>query len=165
MHDTPEHNGIAERAHRTLLNAVRSLLISSGLPKWLWGYMMQYSVYVWNRTPKKANNLLSPYQKRYGKIPDISNFHIFGSIVFVKREKEPDKLGPQTIEGQWIGLEPASNGHYIYWTDRRSVTVERNVVFSSQQIQLVEREYDEDIDLNLDKSITELDQPILPVPE
>ena len=26
VHDTPEHNGIAERTHRTLLNAVQSLL-------------------------------------------------------------------------------------------------------------------------------------------
>ena len=33
IHDTPEHNGIAERAHRTILNGVRSLLISTGLPK------------------------------------------------------------------------------------------------------------------------------------
>ena len=115
VHDTPEHNGIAERAHRTLLNAVRSLLISSGLPKWLWGFMMKYTVYIWNRTPKKAIGMTTPYEKRFGLKPDISDFHIFGSHVYVKHEKEPGKLDPQAQEGHWIGLEPESNGHYIYW--------------------------------------------------
>ena len=44
VHDTPEHNGIAERSHRTLLKGVRSILISSRLPKWLWGFMMRHTV-------------------------------------------------------------------------------------------------------------------------
>ena len=164
VHDTPEHNGSAERAHRTLLNAVRSLMISSGLSKWLWGFMMRYAVYVWNRTPKKANNMITPYEKRYGKIPDISNFHIFGSWVYVKREEKPDKLSAQALEGHWIGLEPQSNGHFIYWPDRRTVTTERNVIFSDRQIQLVEGEY-EDGNLDLDTSVTESEQPIIPVPK
>ena len=84
VHDTPEHNGIAERTHRTLLNAVRSLLISSGLPKWLWGFAMRYTVYVCNRTPKKAIGMSTPWEKRFGTKPDISNFHTFGRTVYVK---------------------------------------------------------------------------------
>lgn len=37
VHDTPEHNGAAERVHQTIFNIVRCLLISSGLPRFLWG--------------------------------------------------------------------------------------------------------------------------------
>src|SRR6201999_2352610 len=70
VHNTPEHNGTAEHAHQTLLNAVQSLLISSGLPKWLpkwlWGFMMKYAVYVWNRTPKKAIDMATPWEKQFG---------------------------------------------------------------------------------------------------
>ncbi|KAF8830169.1 hypothetical protein HHX47_DHR2000553 [Lentinula edodes] len=160
VHDTPEHNGIAEHSHRTLLNGVRSLMISSGLPKWLWGFMMGYTVYVWNRTPKKANGMISPWEKQFGTIPDISNFHIFGSTVYVKREKEPGKLDPQAQGGRWVGIEPESNGYFIYWPDRHT---ERNVQFSDRQIQPVEGE-DQDLG-NLETSVTELEQPIIPVPE
>ena len=129
--------------------------------------MMHYIVYVWNRTPKKANGMISPWEKRFGNPPDISNFHIFGSIVYVKREKEPSKLGPQAQEGKWIGPDLESNGHWIYWPTRKTVTVERNIKFSDRQIQLVEGEqnikYDGNLG-NLETSITESEQPVIPVP-
>jgi transposase InsO family protein len=37
MHDTPQHNGVAESLNRRLLERVRALLHHSGLPKSLWG--------------------------------------------------------------------------------------------------------------------------------
>ena len=77
--------------------------------------MMKYAVYVWNRTPKKAIGMATPWEKHFNTKPDITDFHIFGSIVYVKRETEPGKLEEQAQEGRWIGLEPTSNGHYIYW--------------------------------------------------
>ena len=82
--------------------------------------MMKYTVYIWNRTLKKAIGMATPYEKRFGLKPDISDFHIFGSHVYVKREKEPGKLDPQAQEGHWIGLESESNGHYIYWPQQHS---------------------------------------------
>ena len=36
VHDTPEHNGVAERLNRTLLEKVRAMLHESDLPKFLW---------------------------------------------------------------------------------------------------------------------------------
>src|ERR1700744_4289891 len=138
-------------------------MISSGLPKWLWGFMMRYTVYVWNRTPKKAIDMATPFEKRFGTTPDISNFHIFGCIVYIKRQVDPGKLEPQAQEGRWIGIDTEADAHYIYWPERKTVTTERNVVFSNKQIQLVE---EEDGNLgNLENSITESDQPIIPVPE
>jgi len=100
--------------------------------------MMRYAVYVWNRTQKTAIGMATAYKKWFGIELDITNLHIFGSIVYVKREKEPGKLEPQAQEGRWIGLEPESNGHYIYWPTRHTVTTERNIVFSDRQIQPVE---------------------------
>ena len=45
-HDTPQHNGIIEWAHCTLFNGVRALLSASQLPHWLWGYALDYIVYI-----------------------------------------------------------------------------------------------------------------------
>ena len=72
-------------------------------------------------------------------------------------------MEPQAQEGCWIGLEPELNGHYIYWPTHHTVTTERNVVFSDRQIQPVEGE---DGNLgNLETSVTESEQPVIPVPE
>lgn len=125
--------------------------------------MMKYIVYIWNRTPKKAIDMATPYEQRFGRKPDISDFHTFGSIVYVKREKELNKLDPQAQEGHWIGREEESNGHFIYWPTRKTVSTERNVTFSNRQIQPVEGE---DGNLgNLETSVTESEQPVIPVPD
>ena len=124
---------------------------------------MRYAVYVWNRTPKKGIGMATPFEKRFGKKPDISNFHIFGTIVYVKKEVSPGKFEEQAQEGQWIGIDEETNGHMIYWPQRRTVTPERNVVFSNRQIQIVEGE---DGNLgNLEAYIAESEQPVIPIPE
>lgn len=107
--------------------------------------------------------MATPWEKHFNPKPDITDFHIFGSIVYVKRERELGKLEPQAQEGWWIGPDPTSNGHWVYWPQRRTATVERNIAFSDQQIQLVE---EEDGNLGkLDTSVTESELPIIPVPE
>ena len=68
--------------------------------------------------------MISPWEKRFGTKLDISDLHIFGSIVYVKWEKEPEKLGLQAQEGQWLDIEPESGRHWIYWIDQKTVTVE-----------------------------------------
>jgi len=32
-----------------------------------------------------------------------------------------------------VGFDEESNGHQVYWTEKRSVTVERSVTFVSEQ--------------------------------
>ncbi|KAF5365418.1 hypothetical protein D9758_010833 [Tetrapyrgos nigripes] len=99
------------------------MLISSGLPKWLWGMAMLYATYIWNRTPHKAIDMKTPYKKRFGTIPDISDLHPFGSIVYVKHTPKPNKLEDQAVEGRWLGPEKESQGYYIYWLKKKSITV------------------------------------------
>jgi hypothetical protein len=47
-HDTPEHNGVAERLNRTLLQKVRAMLHDSGLPCTLWGEEVRHAVWLKN---------------------------------------------------------------------------------------------------------------------
>ena len=37
VHDTPQHNGVAERRNRTIVEHIRALLHANGLPRYLWG--------------------------------------------------------------------------------------------------------------------------------
>ncbi|KAF5333769.1 hypothetical protein D9758_016583 [Tetrapyrgos nigripes] len=112
------------------------MLISSGLPKWLWGMAMLYATYIRNHTPHKAIDMKTPYEKQFRTIPDISNLHPFGSIVYIKCTPKPNKLEDQAVERRWLGPEKESQGYYIYWLKKKFITVE----FTNQPIQLSEEE-------------------------
>ena len=42
-----------------------------------------------------------------------------------------DKLGGRVREGRWMGIDDTSNGVRVYWPDRQTVTVERNVYYDN----------------------------------
>jgi hypothetical protein len=86
---SPEQNGISERFNRTIINKVRAMLISSGLPKSLWGEAVIAATYIHNRTPNSSlQGYISPYEARTGEKPDISNIRTFGSIAYKREPKE-----------------------------------------------------------------------------
>jgi len=138
-HNMPQHNGQVKRTHRTLFDGVCAVLNSSGLPQWLWGYALEYMVYVWNRTPKKAIGMKTPFEMHYKSKPNLSNIHRFGALVYYAK-REDNKLVPRGRPGFWIGLEPESNGHYIYSTNSRTITVEHDIVFSMREFSRLEGE-------------------------
>ena len=47
----PQHNGIAERRNRTLLDMVLSMMSMSELPISFWGYALETTVYLLNTVP------------------------------------------------------------------------------------------------------------------
>ena len=54
IHDTPQHNGVAECLNRTLLEKVRAMLHESSLPRALWGEAVRHAVWLKNWTLTKA---------------------------------------------------------------------------------------------------------------
>ncbi|OWY98132.1 Gag-pol Polyprotein [Phytophthora megakarya] len=58
----PEQNGVAEVRFRILFNKVRTILISSGSPKQLWGEAVLAMVYTYNRTLASGIDI-TPYER------------------------------------------------------------------------------------------------------
>ncbi|MCI60674.1 G-type lectin S-receptor-like serine/threonine protein kinase RLK1-like, partial [Trifolium medium] len=50
---TPQHNGLAERRNRTLLDMAGCMLKGKGMPKNYWGKAVSTAAYVLNRCPTK----------------------------------------------------------------------------------------------------------------
>ena len=92
---------------------------------------------------KRALGRKWPYEAQYGHPPDLSNLHLWGCIVYVQVDA-PSKLDARGKPAHWIGLDSTSNGHWIYWPKQRKISVECNVVFSSDS-PCIEGEYDSDI--------------------
>ena len=83
VHDTPEHNGIAERLNRTLLEKIRAMLHDSDLPKFLWAEAAQHAVYLKNRTWTRTIGDTTPYELLNKSKPYLGNLQPWGCKVRV----------------------------------------------------------------------------------
>ena len=123
VHDT-QHNGIAERLNRTVLEKVRAMLHSSGQPHMLWGEAAHHAVWLKNCTPTKAlGGDMTPYEAAYGKKPDLWGIREWGSRCWVRNESSA-KLGGRVDEGVWVGIDEKSKGARVFWPGKHTVTVE-----------------------------------------
>ena len=133
VHDSPPSNGIAERCNGVLVAHARALLLDSGLPKFLWKEAVKYAMWVRNRTTTHELEGKTPYEAFYGTKPDISDIHLWGSRVWV-RNLNAGKLDSRGREGRFIGYDAESKGCRIYWTDSRSIGVERDLIFEDRPV-------------------------------
>ena len=58
---TSQQVGVSERDGKTLAGTVRYILTGFGLPKFLWGELMQTAAYLANRAPHAALKNATPY--------------------------------------------------------------------------------------------------------
>jgi Reverse transcriptase (RNA-dependent DNA polymerase)/gag-polypeptide of LTR copia-type/GAG-pre-integrase domain len=129
VHDSPPQNGVSERGMRTRAERARALLISSGLPRFLWEEAMRHSAWLQDRTPARALNGKTPYEMGHNKKPNLAGIQEFGTAAYVK-DLTAGKLDARAQKGRFVGYDSESKGYRIYWPSKKSVSVERNVVFN-----------------------------------
>ena len=128
-HDTPQHNGVAESLNRRLLERVRAMMHHAQLSKSLWGEAIMFAVWLKNRTSTRALGNVTPFERLYGKKPDLSRVPEWGQHVWVHND-QGSKLDARATEGRWVGFDKEStHAHRIYWPDKRRISVERNIKF------------------------------------
>jgi transposase InsO family protein len=93
---TPQHNGLAERRNRTLLNMARSMIKQKNLPHKFWGKAVTVATYLLNKCPTKKLNMKVPEEAWNGRKPSVKHLRIFGSLCYkhvsnAKRSKLEDK--------------------------------------------------------------------------
>src|SRR5690242_3480036 len=93
---TPEQNGIAERANRTICERIQAVLADTGLPKELWAELAHAVAHVKNRSSTSALKRMTSYEALYGKKPDVSYLVAVGTKAFVYvPKKKTRKLDPR----------------------------------------------------------------------
>ena len=134
-HDTPQHNGVAESLNRRLVERVRAILHHADLPKNLWYEAIRFAVWLKNRTSTRAlGNHTTPYEKLFGNKPVLSGVPEWGQTVWV-HSGTGSKLDARGVEARWVGYDTEStHAHRIYWPNKNSVSVERNVKFGNPYI-------------------------------
>ena len=131
---TPQQNGVAERAWRTLSNGTISLLSDSGLPTSFWFYAMQHVVHVHNRMARQQQSWLCPLEKYSGVRPPIRHLRVFGCRVLITlpSSQRGHKFSTRTVQGFLVGYTDSA---YKVWVPSSSDVTQgrlyesRNVTF------------------------------------
>jgi hypothetical protein len=133
VHDSPPQNGVSERGMRTRAESTRALLLASGLPRSLWAEAMSHSVWLQNRSATRALKGKTPYEMVKGVKPYLGGLQEFGAAAYVK-DLKAGKLDPRAVKGRFVGYDSESKGFRIYWPEKRTVSIERNVVFNPEDL-------------------------------
>ena len=134
---TPQQNGFVEREVRTIVEAARTMLLKSGLPKELWAEAIDAATYVINRVASKVNPDKTPFELWFGKKPNVKNLRVFGQRAVV--------LKPKTaIENKWdsrgetvrfVGYTSTFNTYRFYDKNNDQVFSSCDVIFLEDETQ------------------------------
>jgi len=74
-------NGVAERINRTLMNMVRTMMITSNLPAPFWSEAVHTAAKIRNRlSTTSLEGNISPHQAWWGTPPSIQHLRVFGCV-------------------------------------------------------------------------------------
>ena len=129
----PHQNGVAERANRTLGEAITAVMTEAKLPPSFWAYGLAAVVHQHNRFPTSALVKSTPYEKWFGSKPDVSHLRIFGCLAYVHVQKDQrTSLQPHYRKCIFMGYPTEFKG-WVFWDPvARKEIVSNNAVFDER---------------------------------
>ena len=87
-----------------------------------------HMTWVKNRTSTRRLGKKMPYEMLYQKKPNLENVPVWGCRVKV-HDTSGTKLDMRARNGHWVGFDPESDGHQIYFPDHGNISIERSIAF------------------------------------
>jgi transposase InsO family protein len=123
-------NGRVERAHLTILNTVRTLLLESGLPDHFWAEAANYVVYARNQSPSGPSKEI-PEDLWRGIQVSINHQQPFGVNAYFRDHVETNKLRPRYRPGRLMSYEEGTTNYRVWDIEGKKVIVSQDVVFDT----------------------------------
>jgi hypothetical protein len=98
---------------------------------------MKHTTWLQNRTPTRTLDGKTPYRIKNKRKPHLGGIQEFGVAAYVK-DLKAGKLDARSQVSRFVGYDSESKGYRIYWPGKRSITVERNVIFNPDDVQNAE---------------------------
>ncbi|CAI7784275.1 unnamed protein product [Closterium sp. NIES-53] len=130
---SPQSNGVAERANRTILETARALLIESGVGNSMWPHAVRHATVARNSVLRKVGNeSWVPLERWLGRKPPVDMLRVFGCMAVAHVPKKyRSKLGASAIWWVHLGLAAESKG-WLLWEPSKGV------LFDSRDVKIVE---------------------------
>ncbi|GKC26608.1 uncharacterized mitochondrial protein-like protein [Tanacetum coccineum] len=107
-------NDVAEIRDRTLMEAVRTMLIFFKAPMFLWAEAVATVCYTQNRSPIHTRHNKTSYELVHEKKPDLTFFRVFNALCYPTNDSEDlGKLQPTTDIRIFVGYAPSRKGYRI----------------------------------------------------
>jgi len=125
---TPQQNGVAERANRTLAEMARTTMIHAAVVDSLWAEYINTAAYLRNRAEMSALSDVTPFESWTGRKPYVCYLKIFGSKAIVLNNSTKKKFIAKGEENILVGYSNASKGYRLFNPTRKNVCVARDVI-------------------------------------
>jgi len=127
---TPQHNRVAKRNNRTIMNMVRSMIFAKKLPNSFWPEAINWIVHVLNRNPTLTIKNKTPEEAWSGAKPSVEHFRDFGCIAHVHvLDNNRTKLDDKSLSCVLLGVSEESKGYRLYDPTFQRIIISRVVVF------------------------------------
>ena len=87
-----------------------------------------HATWVKNHTSMCCLRKKTPYEMLYSKKPNLEKVPVWGCRVKV-HDMSGTKLNMRACDGHWVGFDPESDGHHIYFSDCGTIGVKQSIAF------------------------------------
>jgi hypothetical protein len=127
---TPQQNGYAERANRTIMECVRSMIRAQGLDLEFWAETMNTAVYIKNQCLTKTLESKTPQEAWTGRKPDVSHLRVFGYKAFAHiPDEKRSKLKSKSMPCVFLGYCEATKAYRLMCVETKRIIKSRDVMF------------------------------------
>lgn len=128
----PETNGLAERANRTLVEAVLTMLHDSGLSSGFWAETLDTAVYLIGCRPASGLKGKTPDEAWYNKKRDISRLRRFGCAAYAyvdKKKRKKSRWDYKSRKCILLGYERNTRNYKLWDKKTHKIVRARHVIF------------------------------------
>nr|GFA78039.1 hypothetical protein [Tanacetum cinerariifolium] len=124
------YNDVVERRNRTLMEAVRTMLIFAKAQLFLWAEAVATTCYTLNRSLIHTLHGKTYYELPKGKNSELKYFRVFGSLCYPTNDYDDlGKLKAKTDIGIFVGYAPTKKEYRIFNKRTRKIQETVHVTF------------------------------------
>ena len=127
VHNTPQHNGVAEFMNRTLMAKVRCMLSNAQLPKSFWVEVAPTACYLINRSPSIAIERKTPQEVWFGSPLTYSDLKNFGCLAYAHVDN--GKLEPRSMKCIFLSYKFGVKGYKLWCPETKKLVISIDVIF------------------------------------